>query len=217
MVHPIVQSLRRRGVRHVCHMTPCDRLPSIFQHRGLLSRWERQHCGIADPPDDAGHFWGSPDKQDALAGFVICSFMAPWWMCKKRDEELAIIVLDAEQICLTGGACFCPVNSAFNEYPAATIQTLTGIDAFDACFQNPDTYQAGSAEVFVPNLVPLSAFRGIVFCDVEAKSHWVPQLREALGSLPDSSFPSQPIGVGERRWMGFSFPGNYAAARRIRP
>lgn len=77
----IRQSLSRRGIRHVCHMTPCDRLPGIFRHAALLSLEERRRRGLESVDNQGDHYWGSPDKREALAGFVVSAFMPPWWMC----------------------------------------------------------------------------------------------------------------------------------------
>src|SRR5262245_28849137 len=129
----IVASLRRRRITRVCHMTSCDRLPGIFAYGGLLSYRERRALGIAEP--DRPHYWGSRGKQDELEDYVICSFMPPWWMCRGHDEELAIILLDAETVCTRADARFCPVNSAKSDYSAADIRNRAGLGAFDDCFE----------------------------------------------------------------------------------
>src|SRR5262249_3874851 len=159
-------------IRLVCHMTSCHHLPEIFRRGGLLSYSRRQQAGVAE--DEQPHYWGSADKKDALQDYVVCSFMPPWWMCKRRTEELAMILLDAESACCAQGACFVPTNSARNDYSAAQIVTRTGVVAIDECFQNPTTYQASESEIFVPFSVPLANFRTLVFCDEEAREHWRP-------------------------------------------
>ncbi len=196
-------------------MTSCDRLPGIFQRGGVLSYEQRQRRGVEETADS--HYWGSPGKKEELAKYVVCAFMAPWWMCKRRDEELAILVLDAESVCVRRGVCFCPGNSAFNDYPAAFIEGSQGIQAFDACFQNPITYQAGSSEVFMPNIVPLIDLRGIVFCDQAAADYWVPAINEAYGQAENHApLPPDPIEASTRSLGSFRFPGNWSPTRRIR-
>lgn len=114
---PTIQgSLARRRITRVCHMTSCDRLPDIVRYGGLLSYSERIQSAVPEP--EVPHYWGSADKKDALASYVICSFMPPWWMCKKRNEELAMILLDASAVCCHQGTRFCPVNSALNLFTA---------------------------------------------------------------------------------------------------
>jgi len=198
-------------------MTSCHRLPGIVASGGIMSFQHRRQLGVEE--DASPHYWGSADKKDALSGYVVCAFMTPWWMCRKRDEELAILLLDAEAVCTKPGVCFCPTNSAFNLYPAAMIVQRTGAVALDECFENETTYQAGSSEVFVPDVVPLSDFRGIVCCDREAGEYWIEQLNAAYDELPEPrpTLPEGgPIPVASRGREGFYFPGDFTPRRRIR-
>ncbi len=196
-------------------MTSCDRLPGIFAHGGVLSYSERQARGIAEPTK--AHYWGSTGKKDELGDYVICSFMPPWWMCKARDEELAIVLLDAQSICARPDARFCPVNSAFNDYSAEAIRGRQGLPAFDECFENNVTYQAGAAEVFVPRIVPLAAFREIIFPDDEARAHWTVRINQTEYAIePEPELPTEPIRTYVRSGLRFGFPGNYAPTRRVR-
>lgn len=89
--HPIADSLRRRRILYVCHMTPCHRLPSIFASGGLLSLVARRKNGVAEP--EQPHDWGGEGKREALAGYVVCGFETPKWMCRKHPEDLAVILL----------------------------------------------------------------------------------------------------------------------------
>jgi hypothetical protein len=197
-------------------MTSCDRLPDIVRQGGLLSLAQRRLRGIPEPENP--HYWGSPGKQEELADFVICSFMAPWWMCNKRSEELAMILLDAEAIGTRPGVLFCPGNSALNVYSADQIKAMVGITAFDGCFQNTDTYQAGNAEVFVPDLIPLTEWAGIVFCDQEASDYWRPLINEAYrDTSPRPALPTRRLGIHVGSAPGFQFPGTYAPTARLRP
>ncbi len=164
--NPIAASLRHRNIDLVCYMTPRDRLPLIFEHGGLLSYMNRQEQGI--PERANAHFWGSANKKDDFGRYIVCGFMAPWWMCKKHDEELTLILLDAQAVCTKPRVCFCPGNSAYSAFPAGEVLASIGPTAFEGCFPNPDTYQAKSAEIFVPGGVPLIDFRGVVFCDAVA-------------------------------------------------
>ena len=89
--HPIADSLRRRRILYVCHMTPCHRLPSIFASGGLLSLAARRKRDVPEP--ERPHDWGGKGKREALAGYVVCGFETPKWMCRKHPEELAVILL----------------------------------------------------------------------------------------------------------------------------
>lgn len=203
-------SLTRRRIGKVCHFTPCDRLPSILTH-GLCSYRERQRLGIAEPEEE--HYWGTHGKKEALADYVICSFMPPWGMIQAHREEIAIITLDAEMVCCGGQVAFCPGNSAFNAYPAEQIKTWTGLASFDACFPNEETYQAGSAEIFVPTRVPVKAFREILFPDLGARDYWAPILQTVQ---TDEELPPGPIKLIPGGIPGFRFPGGWTPEERVR-
>ena len=197
-------------------MTPCDRLEGIVSHGGLLSLRGRAANQVAEPLDP--HYWGSADKKEAFEGYVICAFMPPWWMCKAHDEELVIVLLDAEAVCCREGVLFCPGNSAYNDYPADQIKNMRGIDSFNACFRgNPNTSQTGYSEIIVPERVDFSDFRGLVFCDEEAREYWVERIRETWRAL-DRKPPRPPadLEVREKSAFGFGFPPYWTATRRVR-
>lgn len=159
--HPIEESLHRRDIKYVCHMTPCHRLPDIINAGGLLSLNARRSHGIQEL--DTPHYWGSPGKSEELADYVVCAFMPPWGMIKDHREELAIILLDAVTVCCKKDVVFCPTNSARNDFDADMIKTRSSIQYFDACFQNPTTYWAGDSEILVPRQIPLDYFRCLTF------------------------------------------------------
>lgn len=210
----IDNSLGRRGITYVCHMTSCLRLPSIFQHGALFSTEQRRARGIPDSVDP--HYWGSPDKEEAFSRVVVCSFLPAWWMCGRHDDELAILLIDAVSVCTTDGALFIPGNSAYNDFPAAEVLTWTGLDSLDACFANPDSYVAGFSEIFVPDTVPWTHFRGIVFPDAEARQYWIERLRTEWHEADRPPPPPERLFVATKSYRGFRFPPNYTPERRIR-
>jgi hypothetical protein len=139
-------------------------------------------------------------------------------MCRRRDEELAIVLLDAEEVCCRNGTVFCPTNSAYNEYPAQNIISREGIANFDACFGNPNTYQGGVSEIFMPDLVSTSGFRGLVFCDEQAHDYWLPRIQHASNTAnPPPAFPEHPIEVSVMGSGRFRFPGDWRPTTRVRP
>jgi len=215
----IAASLGRRRIRWVCHVTPCHRLPSIFAHGGLLCYDERQARGIAE--DEVPHYWGPAGRKEALGGYVICSFMPSWGLIQGHEDELAIVILDAVSVCCRPGVVFCPTNSARSMFTEEEILSMTGSGAFEACFPNPETYQAGDSEIFVPKIVPLTDFRGTVFWDEDYRAYWWGRMERAVGRAnPRPTLPSQPIRVstnGPRGLWGFRFPGNWRPTRRHRP
>lgn len=198
--HPIEESLHRRRIQYVCHMTPCHRLPDIINAGGLLSLNARRSRGINEL--DTPHYWGSPGKEEELADYVVCAFMPPWGMIKDHKEELAIILLDAVKVCCKKDVVFCPTNSAYNDYSADMIKSRSGIYHFDACFQNPDTYMAGDSEILIPHKIPIDHFRYLTFCDEPAMLYWTDK-------LPGLSIPT----TNNHR---FRFPPNWAPTDRIR-
>jgi hypothetical protein len=128
----IAESLHRRGVAHLCHLTPCHRLPSIFEHRGLLPLSERQFRGIEEHPQP--NYWGTAEKQEGLAGYVVCGFMVPWGMCLTREEEMVVILLDAVDVCSAEGVLFCPTNSPRGAVGLVELMDQTGVEHLDNCF-----------------------------------------------------------------------------------
>lgn len=215
----IAESLRRRSIRWVCHVTPCRRLPSIFAHGGLLSYDARQACGIPED-DQTPHYWGPKGRKEAFGAYVICSFMPSWGLIQGHVDELAIVILDAVSVCCRPGVVFCPTNSARSMFTEEAILRMTGSEAFEACFPNPDTYQAGDSEIFVPEIVPLTDFRGMVFWDEGSKVYWWEQVKRSVEQANPRPTLSQPICVstnGPRGLWGFRFPGNWQPTRRHCP
>lgn len=205
--HPIADSLRRRRILYVCHMTPCHRLPSIFASGGLLSLAARRVSGVAEP--EQPHDWGGEGKREALAGYVVCGFETPKWMCRKHPEELALVLLDAHAVCCGEGVLFCPGNSADDRYPASNIASMTGAEHFDACFKNRHDRESKFGEILVPGQVPVDLFRGLLFCDREAMDYWIPKI--------EGLFPHPPLTADVRYLWEYAFPVDWNPSERIRP
>ncbi len=203
----LAAGLRRRGILYVCHMTPCDRLPSIFASGGLLSRDARRERGVAEP--SRPHDWGE-GKREALARYAVCAFETPKWMCNKHPEEMALILLDARSVCCGEGVLFCPGNSADDKFPVDDILGMTGAEHFDACFKTSDNHPKPFSEILVPGLIPVDYFRGLVFCDQQAMNYWMPRIEE---HLPE---PPLPLTVTSRVLWNFRFPLNWHPAERVR-
>jgi hypothetical protein len=159
-------------------------------------------------------------RKEALGDYVLCSFMPSWGLVQGHDDELTIIILEAVDVCCRPGVLFSPTNTARSLYSDAEILAMSGLDAFDACFQNPDGYQAGDSEVLVPRIVPLTVYRGMVFLDQESLDYWREEVRKALATANPKPALPPPIASsadGFRGLWGFRFPGNWRPTRRIRP
>jgi hypothetical protein len=213
----IAASLRRRQVNRVCHITPCHRLPEVFAGGGLLSFNERRTRGVAE--DSEPHYWGPPGRKEALGDFVLCSFMPSWGLVQGHEDELAILIFEAETICCRPGTLFCPTNTARSLYSDGQILAMSGAEAFDACFPNPDTYQAGDSEILAPRVVSLTDIRGMLFCDQEAFDFWQGKIDAAFAAANPRPTPPSQLMVrtdGVRGLWGCRFPGNWRPRRRIR-
>ena len=202
----LATGLRQRGILYVCHMTPCDRLPSIFASGGLLSLAARRERGVAEP--SCPHDWGE-GKREALARYAVCAFETPKWMCNKHPEEMALILLDARLVC-GEGVLFCPGNSADEKFPVDDILGMTGAEHCDACFKTSDNHPKSFSEILVPGRIPIDYFRGLVFCDQQAMDYWMPRIE---GRLPE---PPLPLTVTSRVLWGFYFPVDWHPAERVR-
>lgn len=214
MDEAIQQSLQRRRVEALCHLTPCRRLPAIFEHGGLLPFEERRRRGIEEV--DMPHYWGA-GKKEALANFVVCGFMLPWGMCRDKEEEMVVVVLDAVEVCTRGGVLFCPINSARSEVDVNELIGQTGVEHLDNCFVNPDSWQAFHSEVFVPGIVPLTSFRQLRFCDREAADYWPERINRAYVDADAlSELPQDPIGVAAGDSSRIRFPPEWEPTRRVR-
>jgi hypothetical protein len=185
---------------------------------GLLSYNERRARGVAE--DSSPHYWGQEGRKEALGEFALCSFMPSWGLIGGHEDELAILIFDAAATCCRPGTLFCPTNSARSLYSVAEILAMGGAASLDACFLNPDTYQAGDSEILVPRVVPLIDIKGLLFCDRNASDFWVPNINNALATAnPTPSLPSRiPAEAdGTRGMLGCRFPGNWKPIRRQRP
>ena len=208
---PIRLALRRHGLRTVCHMTPCHKLPSIFLHRGILSYRERRRRGLQEEPDS--HYWGAEGKKEALEDFVICAFQTPWGMLKDHVEEMALILLDAEAVCSIPGVCFSPVNTAENVLTPSEVKARMGADALEACFPKRNYPDAGTTEILIPEQIPIRMYYALAMCDDIARDYWVPKLVRLTDDDRHAVAAHRPKPGLQR---GFGFPPEWNPSRRIR-
>lgn len=204
-------------MRYVCHVTPCHRLPDIFVQGAVLSFNERRRRRVAE--DKQSHYWGPTGRKEALGGFALCSFMPSWGLIQGHQDELAMFIFDAETVCCRPGTLFCSTNTARSMYSDEEILAMSGVASLDACFPNPDTYQAGDSEILVPGAVPLTAAKGMLFCDQDAYDFWSVKIDQALAmadTKPDLPPPIPSETDAARGLWGLRFPGNWRATRRQR-
>ncbi|HEV3164122.1 MAG TPA: hypothetical protein VGZ22_08825 [Isosphaeraceae bacterium] len=205
--HAIRQTLREHGIELVCHMTPFHKLPSIFGRGAILSSAARRAARIADEP--GGHYWGSADKKEALKDFVVCSVQPPWSMCRNHDEEMAMVLLNAAEVCSMAGACFCPGNTAYSAFTATDIRAMNGPAALEQCL---DPVAINFAEILVYERIPMDRYEVIAFCDDTARRYWSRRLRSV--TRPGLGRSEGPDPVDD--YLRFRFPPDWKPTRRIR-
>lgn len=209
---PIRIHLWARNIKLVCHATPCQNLPSIFESGGIHPFAERQRRGIAEAPSP--HNWGRLKKVE-LAAYVICAFKAPRWMANAHDEDMAIILLDAGNVCARRGVCFCPINTASARVTAERIELMTGCEAMDRCLgPRGDVFMENGAEILVPGSVPTRDFRSILVFDEETRQRWQPALTAAIPQYGEARPPRRATTLKLRHSRQFAFPKGYTARRR---
>lgn len=86
----IQQSIRRRGISRVWHLSRVTQLKDIFSTGALLSRAEMNRLGILYGMSG----WGSDAKAEELKDFICCSIVFPWGMSKEEPETKALVPLD---------------------------------------------------------------------------------------------------------------------------
>ena len=205
----ISEALLTNDVSYVCHLTPCEQLPSIFRHGGLLSLIERRRRGIAEP--SAQHYWGDDAKREQLADFVVCSFRPSWGMVRRHTHDLAIVVLDAALVCCTPKTCFLTTNSARASVTAQWVRQQTGVYSLLGCLAG---WPTDDAEILVPSRVGVSSFRGLVF-SYGALSRWWPLVRDEIARSTSNGALSPSFKTFENRGLGMAFPLDFPPAEGI--
>lgn len=180
----IKRELARRGVGLVYHWTLASQIPSILEH-GLLCPRLLQERGITYE----AHGYGAAGKDVQFADYVCMSFLPHWGMMSRASGPVAIIEMTG--VVLTIDETFyCPGNTARNDYDFDEVSNWTEQEHLEALFEDENTYRVRDiqAEVWVPEGVPVAAFRRVLFRspeDLEAT-------REAARSIE----PSLPKTLG---------------------
>lgn len=163
----IQQSITRRRISAVWHLTRLSQLPGIFQAGALLSRAEMDVLGVSYGMSG----WGSDAKARELENFICCSVVCPWGMSKDDPQTKALIQL-TPKILLREGVLFCGSWSSFGQISSPSILSNCTADAFDQMFNNMTSpFPAPPpGEFLVPKCIPLSEFKPrLCFYDDETK------------------------------------------------
>lgn len=173
-LHPQADLMRslieQQEVRSLYHFTDIDNLPLIASLDGLRSKaFLEQHghleslkTGGNDLSRDLDIHWGNWDK----VSLSWCSKlpMAYW---REQQQHLCYIIVEREYA-LQQGVIFTDRNAVDNNHHRN--EGLAGLQAVDFQavkrehpYPNPEIKKRKQAEVLVPNHVPLSAIRYVVF------------------------------------------------------
>jgi len=195
----VIAWLRPSGLKCLCHMTTAARLPDIAASGGLLSARAR---------NETSDRWGV--NSDISDGLVCCGFRPHWGVLRHFSaEESVILVFDAASLAALPGARLSPHNTATraarrylledDENPMATLERCRA--------------DKGSAELLVPESVPLSSLRFAIFCDAEARDAWWPAILRGIGTDAPPGLKACVDGdLG-----GFRFPADLKVTKRVRP
>lgn len=205
----LTAGLTHFGVTELCHIASAHELPQIARDGALLSAFQQgsMHGSVA------GH--GHGNKDGFTRGFVCLSYRPAWYLCTKPQvPELAILVIDAATAVHQAGATFSPANSAGAAVSEAALRSGDNLaprvdERFAACFTSKRPND--QAEVLVPDELPLSAVKRVIFCDAEAMEHWWPKTQNATATRP---LPNVAVSTSGEP---ISFPRDFVPAQRRRP
>lgn len=195
----VIASLRATGPKCLCHITTAARLPDIAASGGLLSARAR---------NETSDRWGA--NSEICDRLVCCGFRPHWGVLRHFGiEESAILVFDAASLAGLPGARLSPVNTASR---AARPYLLEDDDEPLTTLKRCRS-DKGSAELLVPESVPLSSLRFVIFCDAIARDAWWPATMRALGA----EVPSDLKALVDGQLGGFRFPPDLTVTNRVRP
>lgn len=176
--------LERLAVDKLFHITRAHALPAIARDGELRSMYARVRSEPSPQPQ-SGHGWA----QGLTWGYVALSFQPAWWLCKRYDEELVVLEVDARAALQQPGSLTSPVNCAVQEVSESDLLATTNLGpgaaaGLAACFDIDGDELSRSvpkkgAEVLVHDHLSLEAVVGLVFCDETAREYWWPQLADA--------------------------------------
>lgn len=194
-----------QGPRCYYHLTEAANLPDIAASGGLLSLSERgEHR--------AGR-WG---RNADLGAEYVCTSLRPHWGILANHfagHEAVIIVLDAGEVLELPGVRVCPHNSATPKArphlePAPPPSEISG------ALLTRWMHDKKTTEVLVPGVIPVGAFRFLVFSDAEARAAWLPATASALGRR---TFAPGFKALVDGDLDGITLPSDQVVSTRTRP
>lgn len=174
----VAASLQRRGITCVYHFVGLEYLPNVLRRGGLCCASMLR--GFGDSFDDDPQKWGSHQKGVDFAGYISLSVNPPMGMMTRN--KLPVIIELSSDVAAADGTLFIGKWSSFADVTfAAAVQQIGG-EWFDRMFLTATATRANPhpGEFLVPQMVPLSSLRRMVFYtqeDYEAA-------REMLANVP---------------------------------
>jgi hypothetical protein len=200
----IREVLRRRGLDRVCHVTRAELLPQIATDDGLFSSYALSYLKGKNIVTSS---YLSRDRAGWSKAFIFYGFWAQWWFCDRFDD-LVILVIDAEAVCLQTGALFAPDQvSAPLMMSQQALPAAARADILESCFDGSEPRrfaEIASGRVLLPSITE------VVFPDAHARDLWWPRF-EAAASKADSECRAAPVVGSSGR---FRFPDDYPSRRR---
>jgi len=192
----LAETIKRRGIRRVCHFTPSRNLGHILcGGRGILAtkHLSASERDVFNPTD--------LERLDRHTGHVCCSVEYPnaWYFRKVRANERIfldwVVLLIEADVLLEPSVKFCPRNAA------AAYGRLAdeGLEAFDAMYaprvngqrtyfrtkeQSDAVPTDQQAEVLIPDAIPVAKLTGVAVRDRDQAATEVARLRQLQVEIP---------------------------------
>ena len=198
----VVEVLRRHGTSEVWHYTTSGALVSVVEQGGLYARAELKRRGISFA---STHYYGTERHEAVLGEYVSCAGLPPWGMMQGESEEVAVIELDPRVLAIPN-SCFCPGWSPRGQFDPDEIVTWTGAEGLEEVYIGQGPQWVKDCEMFVPNHIPLSSVRNIVFFDEECRDRALPGLSEAVREQRAQGNDPGKLTVGINP---YKFPGHW--------
>ena len=160
----IIASMQRRGIGSVKHFIDLKALPNVMVREGLWCAQRLREWG--DTFDDDRHKWGSWAKGEEFSGYISCSINNPMGMMKRSETKRPVIIRLDPALAAREGVLLIGKWSSFGDVALENCVTSVGAQHFEAMFEHPLSYRAiHPGEILVPEHIPISDFRQLVFYD----------------------------------------------------
>ena len=174
----IRESVQRRRIRQIVHLTRLGHLTDIFRVGGLLSRQQLDTLGIGYQMSG----WGSDQKAEEMTDYICCSVVSPWGMSSHEPETKALITLHPKLL-WRAGTLFSGKWSSHSDVSLSTLLQDQTVASFDFMFDNETTNfpSPPPGEVLIPDRILVDDFLPRVFLfDEDAKERAINASKNVL-------------------------------------